>query len=135
MQSQMYASPYKIQQHVAYSGMLSLYMHNPMRSASSDFSHELLQYVILHTTMIPHMPKYDGTIDPDDHIDNYECTMTSIKMDRRFTYTYFPCTLTSNAGKWFKSLRSGNISSFEQLKYLFLNNFIQLRKCKKMLTL
>ena len=56
--------------------------------------------------------------------------MTSLKMDRRFTCTYFPCTLTGNAGKWFKSLRPGSISSFEQLKYLFLNDFMQLRKGK-----
>ena len=128
MHSQMYASPYQIQQHMAYSGMLSSYMDNLMRSASFNFSHELLQYDIPHTTMIPYMPKYDGTTDPDDHIDNYEWTMTSLKMDRRFTCTYFPNTLTGNAGKWFKSLRPDSISNFEQLKYLFLNNFMQLRK-------
>ncbi|XP_023734606.1 uncharacterized protein LOC111882474 [Lactuca sativa] len=56
--------------------------------------------------------------------------MTSLKMDRRFTCNYFPCTLTGNAGKWFKSLRLGSILNFEQLKYFFLNNFMQLRKGK-----
>ena len=56
--------------------------------------------------------------------------MISLKMDRRFTYTYFPCTLTGNAGKRFKSLRLVSISNFEQLKYLFLNNFMHLRKGK-----
>lgn len=80
--------------------------------------------------MIPNMRKYDVTTDPDDNIDNYKWTMTSLKMDRRFTCTYFPCTLTRNVGKWFKSLRPGSISSFEQLEYLFLNNFMQLRKGK-----
>nr|KAJ0192956.1 hypothetical protein LSAT_V11C800394640 [Lactuca sativa] len=105
-------------------------MDIPMRSANSNFIHDLLQYEIPHTAMIPNMPKYDGTTGPNDHIENYEWTTTSLKMDCRFTCTYFPCTLTENAGKWFKSLRPGNISSFEQLKYLFLNNFMQLRKGK-----
>ena len=85
MHSQMYASSYQIHQHMAYSGMLSSYMDNPMRSANSNFSHELLQYEILHMAMTPHMPKYDGTTNLDDHIDNYEWAMTSLEMDRRFT--------------------------------------------------
>lgn len=54
------------------------YMDNPMRSTSSNFNHELLQYKIPHSAMIPNMPKCDGTTDPDDHIDNYEWMMTSL---------------------------------------------------------
>lgn len=119
-----------MQQHVACGGMSYSYTDNPMQSANFNFSHELLQYEIPHIAMIPHMPKYDGFIDPDDHINNCEWMMTSLKMDCRFTCTCFPSTLTGNAGKWFKSLRSGSISSFDQLKYLFHNNFMQLRKGK-----
>ena len=77
------------------------------------------------------IPKYDGTTDPDEHIDTYEWTMMSLRMDKRFTCVYFLVTLSGNTGKWFKALRPDNISSFEQLRYLFLNNFMQLRKGKE----
>lgn len=40
----------------------------------------------------------------------------------------FPCYISKNAIKWFKVLRLGSIASFEQLRYLLLNNFMQLRK-------
>lgn len=45
--------------------------------------------------------------------------------------TYFLVTLSGNVGKCFKALRPGNIVSFEQLRYIFLNNFMQLRKWKE----
>ncbi|CAI9281102.1 unnamed protein product [Lactuca saligna] len=91
-----------------------------MRSASSNFIHELLKYEIPYTAMILNMPKYDNTSNPDDHVDNYGWTMTSLKMDRRFTYTYFRCTLTGNAGKWFKchfiTTSGSNCASEQKLK-------------------
>lgn len=90
MHNQMYTSPYQMQQHMTYGGMSYLYMDNPLRSVSSNFSYELLLYEILHTAMIPNSPKYNGTTDPDNHINNYEWTMKSLNMDRLFTCTYFP---------------------------------------------
>ncbi|KAL7586215.1 hypothetical protein Lser_V15G40952 [Lactuca serriola] len=47
-----------------------------------------------------------------------------------FWCTYFPTTLDGNGGTWFKTLQLGSISNFAQLKYLFLTNFMQLRKYK-----
>nr|KAJ0221700.1 hypothetical protein LSAT_V11C200066500 [Lactuca sativa] len=54
--------------------------------------------------------------------------MTSLWMDKIFTCTYFPVTLLGNASKSFKALRPGSISIFKKLRYLFLHNFMQLRK-------
>ncbi|KAL7603871.1 hypothetical protein Lser_V15G20002 [Lactuca serriola] len=56
--------------------------------------------------------------------------MTSLKLNERYWCTYFLTTLDGNAGTWFKTLHPGNISNFVQLKYLFLTNFMQLRKYK-----
>ena len=106
------------------------HINNPITSISSAFCQELLQYEIPHSAMIPNIPKYDNTTDPDEHINTYEWTMTSLRIDKRFTLTYFPVTLSGNASKWIKALRSGSISSFNQLRYLFLHNFMQLRKFK-----
>ncbi|XP_023762218.1 uncharacterized protein LOC111910623 [Lactuca sativa] len=56
--------------------------------------------------------------------------MTLLKLDKRFWCTYFPTTLDGNVGMWFKMVRLGSIYNFGQLKYLFLTNFMQLRKYK-----
>ncbi|KAL7614932.1 hypothetical protein Lser_V15G07570 [Lactuca serriola] len=56
--------------------------------------------------------------------------MTSLKLDERFWCTYFPTTLNGSADTWFKTLRPGSIYNFGQLKYMFLTNFMQLRKYK-----
>lgn len=65
--------------------------------------------------MIPNIPKYDGTTESDEHINTYEWMMTSLRMDKRFTFTYFVVMLSGNACKWFKALHPRSISSFEQL--------------------
>lgn len=90
MHNQMYVRAYQMSPHMSYGGMSYSCMDNPMRSASSNFSDELLQYEIPHTVMIPNMPKYDLTIDPNNHIDNYEWKVTTLKMDRCYTCTYLP---------------------------------------------
>ena len=65
---------------------------------TSPFAKELLDYEIRNTTKLPHLKTYNGTtIDPDSYIDTYECTMTSLKLDKRFWCTYFPTTLYGNA--------------------------------------
>ena len=97
-------------------------MNNPVTSISSVFFQELLHYEIPHSAMIPDIPKYHDTTDLDEHIDTYKWTMTSFWMDKRFTCTYFPVTLSGNARKWIMALRSGSISSFEQLRYIFIQS-------------
>nr|KAJ0192252.1 hypothetical protein LSAT_V11C800435290 [Lactuca sativa] len=99
-------------------------------SVTSPFVKELLEYQIPNTTKLPHLKTNNGTTELDSHIDMYEWTMTSLKLDGQFWSTYFPTTLESNAGTWFKTLSAGSISNFSQLKYLFLTNFMQLRKYK-----
>lgn len=90
----------------------------------------MLDYETPNTAKLPNLKTYNGTTDPDIHIDTYEWTMTSLKLDERFRCTYFPTTLDGNAGTWFNTLCPGSIFNFNQLKYLFLRNFMQLRKYK-----
>ena len=54
------------------------------RSVTSPFVKELLEYEIPNATKIPQLKTYDGTTDPDSHIDTYERTITSLKLDERF---------------------------------------------------
>ncbi|KAI3493481.1 hypothetical protein L1887_41873 [Cichorium endivia] len=99
-----------------------------IKTNRSPFVKELLDYEIPSTAKLPTLKVYNGTTCPDSHIDTYEWHMTSLKLDQRFWCTYFPTTLDGNAGAWFKSLAPNSIYNFEQLKQLFLTNFMQLRK-------
>nr|KAJ0199586.1 hypothetical protein LSAT_V11C600303090 [Lactuca sativa] len=100
------------------------------RSVTSLFVKELLDCEIPNTEKLPTLKTYNGTTDPNSHIDTYEWTITSLKLNEKFWCTYFPTTLDGNAGTWFKTLQPGSISNFAQLKYLFHTNFMQLRKYK-----
>ncbi|XP_023755822.1 uncharacterized protein LOC111904277 [Lactuca sativa] len=100
------------------------------QSVTSPFARELLDYEIPNTVKLLNLKTYNGAINPESHIDTYEWKMTSLKVDKRFWCTYFPTILDGNAGTWFMTLRTGNIYNFVQLKYLFLTNFMQLRKYK-----
>ncbi|XP_042751977.1 uncharacterized protein LOC122194804 [Lactuca sativa] len=97
---------------------------------TSPFVKELLDYEIPNAAKLPTLKTYNGTTDPNSHIDTYEWTMTLLKLDERFWCTYFPTTLDGNTDTWFKTLRPGSISNFAQLKYLFLTKFMQSRKYK-----
>lgn len=100
------------------------------RSVTSPFLKELLEYELPNIAKLPHLKTYNGTTDLDNHIDMYEWTMTSLKLDKHFWCMYFHTTLDVNACTWLKTLCPGNIYNFGQLKYLLLTNFMQLRKLK-----
>lgn len=73
-------------------------------NVTSPFAKELLDFEIPNTAKLPHSKTYNGITNPDSHIDTYEWTMTSLKLDERFWCTYFPTTLDGNAGTWVKTL-------------------------------
>ncbi|KAL7596009.1 hypothetical protein Lser_V15G30644 [Lactuca serriola] len=74
------------------------------RSVTSPFVKELLDYEIPNTAKLPTLKTYNGTTDPDSHIDTYEWTMTSLKLNEKFWCTYFPTTLEGNTSTRFKTL-------------------------------
>nr|KAJ0225073.1 hypothetical protein LSAT_V11C100018890 [Lactuca sativa] len=100
------------------------------RRVTSLFVKVLLDYEIPNTAKLVNIKTYNGTTDLDSHTDTYEWTMTSLKLDERFWCTYFPSTFDGDVGMWLKTHRPGSIYTFSQLKYLFLTNFMQLRKYK-----
>ena len=67
-----------------YSGFPYSHMENLVRSIDSAFCHELLQYEIPHSAIIPNIPKYDKPNGPNEHIDTYEWMMASLRMDKQF---------------------------------------------------
>ena len=52
------------------------------RSVTSLFAKELVDYEIPNIAKLPNLKTYNGTTDPDSHIDTYEWTMTSLELDK-----------------------------------------------------
>jgi len=55
---------------------------------------------------------FDGTTDPDDHLDVYKAQIYVQDVDDAMCCRYFPATLRGSAQKWFNGLPSGSITSF-----------------------
>jgi hypothetical protein len=76
----------------------------------------------------PAMDTYDGTTDPDDHIENIEVVLNyrgSIKCK------LFSTTLRKGAMTWYTNLPLGSIDSWGELCRLFTAHFTTSRKHPK----
>lgn len=74
--------------------------------------------------------KYDGNYDPDANVAAYEGHMYLYTQVDAILCKVFPSTLTGVAQNWFKSLKSGIISSFSQLSSTFDTHFVSNRRRK-----
>jgi len=74
---------------------------------------------------------FDGTTDPNDHLDVYKAQMHVQDVDDATCCRYFPATLKGIAQKWFNGLPSGSVASFLQLAELFSAYFVASKKERK----
>ena len=59
----------------------------------------------------PHMDSYDGTLDPDEHIENIEAVLTYCSVRGVVKCKLFVTTLRRGAMTWFKNLQRNSIFS------------------------
>jgi len=71
----------------------------------------------------PTLDKYDGTTDPDEHIDSYVSQLTLFTTDGYIYCKVFPTSLRGAALSWFTHLPPGSIDSFATLKAKFVAQF------------
>lgn len=87
---------------------------------------------------LPSIEPYDGSTDPDEHLNNFYVHMTLYgtlggAYDAIFCRA-FPCTLTGPALRWFFTLPPNSIYFFSDLTKLFLSNFLSTETCPKLPT-
>lgn len=104
------------------------YQYQYKRDSTSPFIAEIEQYKLPACNRLPRMKPYDGSMDPDDHIENYRWMMKAHYLYPRFWCTYFVTTLSGPVKSWFKSLSPRNIRDFEHMEEEFMAKFIQQRK-------
>ncbi|GAU17354.1 hypothetical protein TSUD_232300 [Trifolium subterraneum] len=86
---------------------------------------------VLHTSGYPYIhhkiPKielYDGTTDPEEHLEKFRAHMLLQGFKDGIMCRVFACTLTGPAIRWFFSLPPYSIYSFPQLAQAFLSRFV-----------
>ncbi|KAL0290853.1 UNVERIFIED_CONTAM: hypothetical protein Sradi_7041300 [Sesamum radiatum] len=71
----------------------------------------------------PNISEYDGTKDPQDHLDRFLAKADLLDLSDAAYCKIFRTTLAGKAMAWFNQLPMGTIDSFEQLSQRFLHHF------------
>ncbi|XP_026451051.1 uncharacterized protein LOC113351247 [Papaver somniferum] len=91
----------------------------------SPFSQEILQALILAKCALPTFSSiFHGTGNAVQHMKAYNLTLMPWAQHQAMLCKYFPASLTGEASLWFDNLCEGSVTSFTQLKTLFLGNYI-----------
>ena len=79
----------------------------------------------------PPLGTYDGTSDPDEHIENIDALLDYRGVRGAIKCRLFPTTLRKGAMAWYKSLPDESISSWRQLGRIFSRHFTASRRHPK----
>ncbi|GKD33939.1 reverse transcriptase domain-containing protein [Tanacetum coccineum] len=83
------------------------------------------------TRMPSNVKTYDGRVDPEDHLKNFQVA-AKVECWAMSTWCHmFNSTLTGSARVWFDDLPLESIDSYSDLKKAFLESFLQQKKCIK----
>ncbi|KAL0433426.1 UNVERIFIED_CONTAM: hypothetical protein Slati_2676900 [Sesamum latifolium] len=89
----------------------------------SPFSMQILAEALPQGIRIPTLTDYDGTGDPEDHLDKFLAKANLLDMSDVGYYKIFCTTLSGRAMVWFNQLPAHTIENFEQLSQRFLHHF------------
>ncbi|GJT21640.1 reverse transcriptase domain-containing protein [Tanacetum coccineum] len=81
--------------------------------------------------MPSHIKTYDGSEDPEDHLKIFHAVAKTERWVMPTWCYIFNSTLTGNTRVWFDDLSSESIDSYDDLKKVFLENYLQQKKCIK----
>ncbi|XP_061356591.1 uncharacterized protein LOC133301011 [Gastrolobium bilobum] len=98
---------------------------------NSPFTTEILSVVFPEDFDSARLPKYDGSQDPQVHIDAFDTDMYIRGIDEPLISRIFAVTLTGAAQAWFSTLPANSIGSFEEFGQKFLLNFATSKKHPK----
>ncbi|KAL0394775.1 UNVERIFIED_CONTAM: hypothetical protein Slati_4443700 [Sesamum latifolium] len=89
----------------------------------SPFATHILAEAIQPGVKIPNISEYDGTKDPQDHLDRFLAKADLLDISDAAYCKIFRTTFAGKAMVWFNQLPIGTIDSFEQLSQRFLHHF------------
>ncbi|GAU37149.1 hypothetical protein TSUD_293060 [Trifolium subterraneum] len=79
----------------------------------------------------PTLDKYDGTTDPDEHVQSVETALDYRNLRESIKCKLFPLSLIRGASTWWRNLPPGSIDSWEELCRMFTAHFTTSRRHPK----
>ncbi|GAU29247.1 hypothetical protein TSUD_391950 [Trifolium subterraneum] len=79
----------------------------------------------------PKLDKYDGTTDPDEHVQSVETALDYRNLRGSIKCKLFPLSLVRGASTWWRNLPPGSIDSWEELCRTFTAHFTTSRRHPK----
>ncbi|GAU22605.1 hypothetical protein TSUD_135050 [Trifolium subterraneum] len=79
----------------------------------------------------PMLDKYDGTTDPDEHVQSVETALDYRNLRGSIKCKLFPLSLVRGASAWWRNLPPGSIDSWEELCRTFTAHFTTSRRHPK----
>ncbi|XP_010251356.1 PREDICTED: uncharacterized protein LOC104593299 [Nelumbo nucifera] len=80
---------------------------------------------------MPPLDKYDGSFDPNDHVDSFQSQMHLVGVDESCMCVAFSTTFKGVVRTWYRNLTPGSIKSWAQFMELFTSHFITSKKCSR----
>ncbi|KAK1417533.1 hypothetical protein QVD17_26662 [Tagetes erecta] len=120
----------------ANSGRMTVKPYRPAALlAQSKFTPRLAQAEFPKKTKMPStIGKYDGSTDPDDHVNVFVCAGGIEQWEEHVWCHMFIQTLVGAARLWYDSLPKGGIDSFDELLRKFMQQFSQQKRHTKDMT-
>ncbi|KAL0453016.1 UNVERIFIED_CONTAM: hypothetical protein Slati_1279700 [Sesamum latifolium] len=97
----------------------------------SPFSPVILAEALSAGVKVSNLPEYDGTGDPQEHLDKFYAKIDWYDFSDAAYCKVFHTTLSKRALAWFNQLSAGTISSIGQLTQRFLHHFSMNKKVPK----
>ncbi|XP_012833010.1 PREDICTED: uncharacterized protein LOC105953875 [Erythranthe guttata] len=95
----------------------------PLPTRRSPFTIDILNEVLPQGVKISGLPQFEGTTDPQEHIEKFSAMADLYGPTDAVMCKMFRTTLSKRAMNWFNSLPIGSIDTFARLSTRFTNQF------------
>jgi ribonuclease HI len=102
-----------------------------LEDESLPFTEHVKAYPMPDKFKMPRIEKYNGSGDPQDHLEAFREHITLHGTPNEIACRAFPLTLTGVAKEWFAGLPPKSVGNFKELGRLFLTQFLATRRRKK----
>jgi hypothetical protein len=102
-----------------------------LEDESLPFTERVKAYPMPDKFKMPRIEKYDGSEDPQDHLEAFREHLILHGTPDEIACRAFPLTLKGVAKDWFTRLPPKSVGTFKELGRLFLTQFLATRKRKK----
>jgi hypothetical protein len=102
-----------------------------LEDESLPFTEQVKAYPMPDKFKMPRIEKYDGSGDPQDHLEAFREHLVLHGTPDEIACRAFPLTLKGVAKEWFTGLPPKSVGTFKELGRLFLTQFLATRKRKK----